>query len=96
MEQDDKLIIAMVGLPARGKSYLGRKMARYLNWAGLRAKVFNIGMYRRAIVGVDCDAQFFDQNNKEALKARDNCAVEAMNDLILYLESKLLMLKIRW
>lgn len=89
MDHEHKLIIAMVGLPARGKSYLGRKLARYLNWTGLNSKVFNIGMYRRAIVGIDCNSNFFDQSNVEALKARDNCAIEAMQDLALYLDSRI-------
>lgn len=84
----EKLVLSMVGLPARGKSYIARKLARYLNWAGLKAKVFNIGMYRRAIVGTDCDSKFFDQNNIEALKSRENCAIEAINDLISYLNCK--------
>jgi 6-phosphofructo-2-kinase/fructose-2,6-biphosphatase 2 len=85
MEQNEKIVISMVGLPARGKSYIARKLARYLSWAGLKAKVFNIGMYRRVIVGVDCDSSFFDQNNVEAVKARENCATEAINDMALFL-----------
>jgi hypothetical protein len=88
MNQDEKIVISMVGLPARGKSYIARKVARYLNWTGLKARVFNIGMYRRHLVGIDCDAKFFDPNNKDAQKARDLCAVEAINDLIQYLQGK--------
>lgn len=88
MEQGEKMIIGMVGLPARGKSYIARKLARYLSWAGLKAKVFNIGMYRRVIVGVDCNANFFDQSNKEGLKSREKCAVLALEDMVSFLKSK--------
>jgi signal recognition particle GTPase len=86
MEQGEKLIISMVGLPARGKSYLARKLARYLNWVGYKAQVTNIGMYRRVIVGVDCDSKFFDPNNIDAMKSRENCAKEAMSDIVNFLE----------
>jgi len=86
MEIEEVLILGMVGLPARGKTYISRKLARFLNWTGVKAKVFNIGMYRRVIVGLDCDSKFFDQDNIEALRARENCAYLAMNDLIKYLE----------
>jgi len=85
MEQNEKIVISMVGLPARGKSYISKKLVRYLNWDGLKAKFFNIGMYRRNIVGVDCDASFFDMNNAEAVKARENCANEAIADLANYI-----------
>jgi len=85
MESSEKLIIVMVGLPARGKSYIARKLARYLNWAGLKAKVFNSGMYRRVLIGVDCKSTFFSQNNREAVKARENCTNEAISDLVNFL-----------
>ena len=39
--------ICMVGLPARGKTYIGTKLARYLRWCGLNVRVFNVGEYRR-------------------------------------------------
>src|ERR1700761_1258458 len=42
-----KLIIIMVGLPARGKSYISRKLARYLNWLQYETKIFNAGQTRR-------------------------------------------------
>ncbi|CAF4268511.1 unnamed protein product [Rotaria magnacalcarata] len=31
-------IIAMAGLPARGKTYISRKLARYLQWIGIKTK----------------------------------------------------------
>ena len=31
-------IIVMVGLPARGKTYISKKLARYLNWIGINTK----------------------------------------------------------
>lgn len=40
-------LIVMVGLPARGKTYISSRLARYLNWVGIRSKVFNLGQYRR-------------------------------------------------
>ena len=40
-------VICMVGLPARGKTYIAKKLARYLNWIGISTKVFNVGEYRR-------------------------------------------------
>src|ERR1700761_3290795 len=44
-----KLIIVMVGLPARGKSYITKKLARYLNWLQHDTKIFNVGDKRRII-----------------------------------------------
>ena len=61
----------MVGLPARGKTYISRKIARYLNWLGYKARVFNIGNYRREICGTDLKADFFDPKNDNAVKQRD-------------------------
>ena len=37
----------MVGLPARGKSYITKKVARYLNWLQHDTKIFNVGERRR-------------------------------------------------
>uniref|UniRef100_A0A667WPM7 6-phosphofructo-2-kinase/fructose-2,6-biphosphatase 3 n=1 Tax=Myripristis murdjan TaxID=586833 RepID=A0A667WPM7_9TELE len=32
-------VIVMVGLPARGKTYMSKKLTRYLNWIGMPTKV---------------------------------------------------------
>ena len=42
-----KLVIIMVGLPARGKSYITKKVARYLNWLQHDTRIFNVGERRR-------------------------------------------------
>ncbi|KAH9274206.1 hypothetical protein BSLG_002125 [Batrachochytrium salamandrivorans] len=44
-----KYIILMVGLPARGKSYICKKLCRYLSWSGFNTKVFNVGNRRRVL-----------------------------------------------
>ena len=32
------ICIALVGLPARGKTYIAKKLGRYLNWIGLNTR----------------------------------------------------------
>ncbi|EFE44144.1 hypothetical protein TRV_01104 [Trichophyton verrucosum HKI 0517] len=44
-----KLVIVMVGLPARGKSYITKKLCRYLNWLQHDTKIFNVGERRRVV-----------------------------------------------
>ena len=39
----------MVGLPARGKSYITKKLARYLNWLQHDTRIFNVGEKRRDV-----------------------------------------------
>jgi len=46
-----KLVIVMVGLPARGKSYVSKKLCRYLNWLQYEVKLFNAGDKRRKRAG---------------------------------------------
>lgn len=45
----EKLVIVMVGLPARGKSYVTKKLCRYLSWLQHDTKIFNVGDRRRKI-----------------------------------------------
>jgi 6-phosphofructo-2-kinase len=47
-----KLVIIMVGLPARGKSYITKKIQRYLAWQQHNTRIFNVGNRRRLVAGV--------------------------------------------
>jgi 6-phosphofructo-2-kinase len=44
-----KLVIVMVGLPARGKSYITQKLKRYLSWQQHNTRIFNVGNRRRLV-----------------------------------------------
>ncbi|KAI8854378.1 fructose-2,6-bisphosphatase [Chytridium lagenaria] len=72
----------MVGLPARGKTYIARKLARYLNWLGHPAQLFNVGNYRREMAGATKDQSFFDPTNAESAKVRQNIADSALDDML--------------
>ncbi|KAH9119729.1 hypothetical protein LEN26_011468 [Aphanomyces euteiches] len=83
--QGGKLVVIMVGLPGRGKSYMARKVARYLNWINYATRVFNIGNYRRKLLGADHDAAFFDPENPLGKQQRMQLAEAAMDDMLNYL-----------
>ncbi|KAM6977419.1 6-phosphofructo-2-kinase/fructose-2,6-bisphosphatase 1 isoform 1-T1 [Aplochiton taeniatus] len=77
-------IIVMVGLPARGKTYISKKLTRYLNWIGVPTKVFNLGQYRREAVQSYKNFEFFKPDNEEAMMIRIACASAALKDVATY------------
>lgn len=83
--RDDKVVLVMVGLPARGKSFLAGKIGRYLRWLGHDARVFNVGNYRRERVGQQKPASFFDPANREGHEARQRVALQALEDALRWL-----------
>lgn len=131
-----KLVIIMVGLPARGKSYITKKLRRYLSWQQHNTRIFNVGNRRRTHVvtsptkhrkessmdipaqaatilvngalapipdspirknssaldqdespPMDQSAKFFDPNNEQASKIREEIAIDTLNELLDYLIS---------
>ncbi|KDO35158.1 hypothetical protein SPRG_00004 [Saprolegnia parasitica CBS 223.65] len=70
--QGGKLVVVMVGLPGRGKSYMARKVARYLNW-------INYATPRRRL---------FDPQNPLGQKQRMEMAEAAMDDMLNYLNNE--------
>ncbi|XP_053096926.1 6-phosphofructo-2-kinase/fructose-2,6-bisphosphatase 1 isoform X2 [Pangasianodon hypophthalmus] len=77
-------MIVMVGLPARGKTYISRKLTRYLNWIGVPTQVFNLGQYRREAVKSYKNYEFFHPDNEEAMKIRRACVLKALKDIANY------------
>ncbi|KAI1790706.1 bifunctional 6-phosphofructo-2-kinase/fructose-2,6-bisphosphate 2-phosphatase [Ganoderma leucocontextum] len=90
-----KIVLAMVGLPARGKSYLSNKLMRYLKWLEYDVKVFNVGQLRRSRARQraqqsgkreDHTASYFSHGNVEATKLRDQLASDSLEMLIQWLK----------
>lgn len=82
-----KHVLVLVGLPARGKTFVARKMARYLSWLGYRTRTFNVGEYRRAIAGAKQPASFFAPD-AEHHELRERIAMKTLDDLLEYLEER--------
>src|ERR1700733_2889263 len=80
-----KIAFVMVGLPARGKTFIARKIARYLSWLGHRTRVFNVGSYQRARLGRHQHPSFFDPRNESGQAARRDVALAALDDMLEFL-----------
>lgn len=85
---EQPLVIAMVGLPARGKSYIVKMMIRYLSWTGLEAQVFNVGAYRRAQGLAGADSNFFSNTNDYAKQVREDMAMKVQDMMYSWLHEK--------
>ncbi|PSC70832.1 6-phosphofructo-2-kinase fructose-2,6-bisphosphatase-like isoform X2 [Micractinium conductrix] len=83
-----KLIVCLVGLPARGKTFLCNKLMCYLNWLGHPTRHFNVGQYRRRVKGAEHqDAEFFDPRNPVGQAARHHALSMALDDMEAWLET---------
>jgi hypothetical protein len=89
------LVIVLVGLPARGKSFVARKLVNFLEWNGIDTRIFNVGRYRRqAYAEVSsstdgaCDANFFDSKNEQATALREKVAEVALRDMLKWLDNE--------
>lgn len=83
----EQLVVVLVGLPARGKSYVARKIVRYLSWLGWTTRTFNVGAYRRARLGAHHREGFFSPTNADGLRQREELADAALQDLIAWMQA---------
>ena len=83
----ERVVIAMVGLPARGKSYTSRAIEHYFTFLGCPVKLFNAGSRRRDQGLAGAASSFFDPSNSDAKQQRDQLAMETLDDLLAWLEA---------
>jgi len=75
----------MVGLPGRGKSFIARKIARYLRWINYRTRVFSIARFRLEKLGAKQPASFFDPADAAATALREEILHDTLETMMTYL-----------
>jgi 6-phosphofructo-2-kinase len=97
-----RTVVVLVGLPARGKSFVARKLLHFFNWNAIHCKIFNVGRYRREAYAEliketaatereqqgACDANFFDASNEAATQLREKVAECALRDMLRWLDDE--------
>ncbi|KAL7535292.1 hypothetical protein ACHAXR_006399, partial [Thalassiosira sp. AJA248-18] len=87
-KKNSRLVIVLVGLPGRGKSFIARKLQNFVTWRGSDCRVFNVGKYRRQAADGACGADFFDSKNEAAAELRQKAASLAMQDMLKWLDNE--------
>lgn len=80
LSQFGPLLVAMVGLPGRGKSLLARRLCRYLNYTGEKTKVYDISDYRRKHIKQYHSHEMFRADNLPAWRIRQQSFREALEE----------------
>ncbi|KAF2084626.1 6-phosphofructo-2-kinase/fructose-2,6-bisphosphatase-like protein [Saccharata proteae CBS 121410] len=84
-----RIVIATVGLPARGKTHISVAVARYLRWLGVKTHVFHLGDYRRATMGPEKDVPhdyFFLNASPSSVLLRNKILKKCREDIYHFLE----------
>lgn len=83
-----KLYIVLVGLPARGKSFISSRLQEGLEADGIKIKVFNNGDLRRKNLGSDSALpDFYRPDNEEGRNRREELALESMAGAVNFLQN---------
>ncbi|KAK8232422.1 6-phosphofructo-2-kinase/fructose-2,6-biphosphatase 3 [Phyllosticta capitalensis] len=84
-----RIVIATVGLPARGKTHISVAVARYLRWLGVKTHVFHLGDYRRATMGEGNDVPhdyFFLNASPSSVLLRNKILKKCREDIYHFLD----------
>lgn len=83
------IVLALVGLPARGKSYIAKKVLNYGSWRGHSVKVFNVGAFRRTLMDEQVHlADFFDPTDASKQDLRDGIAKTVLSEAVDWLQNR--------
>lgn len=79
-----RILICMVGLPARGKTHMAVSLTRYLRWLGVNAHTFHLGDYRRQILGAAAmpNDYFYVNASPETVKLRQKFMGACRQDML--------------
>jgi broad specificity phosphatase PhoE/predicted kinase len=89
MARPSKLYIAMVGLPAMGKSTIAAKIKENLEKDDIKVGIFNNGdVRRRMIPGNTSDPGFYDPDNTQAVALRERIAAVNFAEAKAYLSAE--------
>ncbi|KAI8330315.1 histidine phosphatase superfamily [Chlamydoabsidia padenii] len=77
MTSNIKLACVLVGLPARGKTFISYKVSRYLKWLGIKTKIFDVDEYQRRLGDGDGD------DNDKMITAD----TQSLNDMMAWLQT---------
>lgn len=83
-----RIVIATVGLPARGKTHISVALARYLRWLGVKTHIFHLGDYRRAHMGPKGevpDDYFFVNASTSSVLLRNKILKKCREDIFHFL-----------
>lgn len=87
-----KILIALVGLPARGKTHLSVSLTRYLRWLGVKTHPFHVSDYRRKAYSNftdDIPADYFSATpqTEEGKALRAQIISECLDDIVNFFEN---------
>jgi hypothetical protein len=66
-----------------GKTHIANRIARFISFFhDIPTKIFNVGDYRRRLIGTHLSAKFFDHSNEKNVAIRTSACNSALDDLI--------------
>ncbi|KDO28339.1 hypothetical protein SPRG_06578 [Saprolegnia parasitica CBS 223.65] len=81
-QRNGKLMIVLVGLPGRGKTFIGHILARHLTWMGHTTRVYNTSEYRREYVGAGIKHDFWNPENTADYQKRAEISKKCLSDAL--------------